>query len=115
MKIYVGNLPHSTTEDELKSAFEGFGAVDSAIIIKDKFTGSSRGFGFIEMSSKDEAETAIQEMNGKDFGGRTLTVNEARPRPERSGGFGGRGGGSGGGRSSHGNGGRGGFGGRNRF
>ena len=114
MKIYVGNLPHSTTEDELKSAFEGFGAVDSAIIIKDKFTGDSRGFGFVEMSDKSEAETAIQEMNGKDFGGRTLTVNEARPRPERSGGggFGGRGGG---GRGGHGGGGRGGFGGRGRF
>ena len=108
MKIYVGNLPHSTTEDELKGAFEGFGAVDSAIIIKDKFTGDSRGFGFVEMSEKEEAETAIAEMNGKDFGGRTLTVNEARPRPERTGGFGGRSGGRGGQ-----GGGRGGFGGRN--
>ena len=112
MKIYVGNLPHSTTEEELKSAFEGFGAVDSALIIKDKFTGDSRGFGFVEMTDKSEAETAIQEMNGKDFGGRTLTVNEARPRPERSGGFGGRSGGRGG---HGGGGGRGGFGGRGRF
>lgn len=94
MKLYVGNLPHKTTEDELSQAFAEFGAVDSALIIKDKFTGRSRGFGFVEMSNNDEANNAIEQMNGADFGGRTLTVNEARPREERPAGGGGyRGGG----------------------
>jgi RNA recognition motif-containing protein len=110
MNIYVGNLPHRTTENELREAFEAYGEVSSAAIIKDKFTGDSRGFGFVEMPNKSEAENAINEMNGQDFGGRTLTVNEARPREERSGGGGGRGGfsGGGGGRSGGGYGGGGG-------
>ena len=107
MNIYVGNLPHSTTEAELSEAFEQFGSVSSASIITDKFTGDSRGFGFVEMPSKQEAENAINELNGQDFGGRRLTVNEARPREDRPrGGGGGRssGGYGGGGRSGRGNG-----------
>jgi RNA recognition motif-containing protein len=100
MNIYVGNLPHATTDDELREAFEAFGSVTSATIITDKFTGKSRGFGFVEMPNSDEAEDAINSLNGEDFGGRQLTVNEARPREERSGGGGGsRRGNGGGGRS----------------
>ena len=105
MNIYVGNLSHQTTEDELREAFEAFGQVGSANIIKDRYSGESRGFGFVEMPSKEEAEKAIEEMNGKEMGGRALNVSEARPRRE-GGGRGGRGGRGGGGR-----GGRGGFGG----
>lgn len=92
MNIYVGNLPHATTDDELRDAFEEFGSVDSAVIIKDKFTGKSRGFGFVEMPERDEAEAAINSLNGEEFGGRRLTVNEAKPREERPkrGGGGGR-------------------------
>ncbi len=86
MNIYVGNLPRATTEDELRQAFEPFGRVSSAAIIKDKFSGESRGFGFVEMPEKNEAQAAIAGMNGKELGGRTLTVNEAKPREERSGG-----------------------------
>lgn len=97
MKIYVGNLPHKTNDDELRQAFEAFGQVESATVIRDKFTGDSRGFGFVEMTSKEEAKTAIDGMNGKDFGGRTLNVNEARPREDRGGGGGGRRSGGGGG------------------
>ena len=108
MNIYVGNLSRETTEDDLKQAFEAFGQVESANIIKDRFTGESRGFGFVDMPSKSEAQSAITDMNGKDLKGRTINVNEARPRTEgrrgggggRSGGFGGggrRGGGGGGG------------------
>jgi len=82
MNIYVGNLPHASTEQELQEAFEAFGEVSEAKIIKDKLTGDSRGFGFVEMSRKDQAETAISEMNSRDFGGRSLTVNEARPRTD---------------------------------
>lgn len=124
MNIYVGNLPHATTDDELREAFEEFGSVTSASIITDKFTGKSRGFGFVEMPNPDEAEDAINALNGEDFGGRKLTVNEARPREERSGGGGGgsrrgpgNGGGGGGGRSGGGygrQGGGGGGGGRDR-
>ncbi len=84
MNIYVGNLPYNTTEDELRGAFEEFGATDSVAIIKDKMTGKSRGFGFVEMSDDNAAEQAISELDGEDFGGRSLTVNEARPREERS-------------------------------
>jgi RNA recognition motif-containing protein len=106
MNIYVGNLPHATTDDELREAFEAYGTVDSVAIIKDKFTGQSRGFGFVEMPDSSEAQTAIDAMNGATMGQRTLTVNEARPREERApGGF--RGGSSGGG-------GRGGYGGGER-
>jgi len=93
MNIYVGNLSRETTEDDLRQAFEAFGQVESASVVKDKFTGESRGFGFVEMPSKAEAQAAIADMNGKDLMGRALNVNEARPRTER----GGRGGGGGGG------------------
>ena len=99
MNIYVANLPYSTGDDELRSQFEAFGSVDSATVIKDRDTGRSRGFGFVEMGNDDEARKAIEELNGQEMGGRPLTVNEARPRGERSGGGGGgyRGGGGGGG------------------
>jgi RNA recognition motif-containing protein len=108
MNIYVGNISRDVTESDLKEAFAAFGAVTSASIIKEKYTGESRGFGFVEMPNKDEADKAIAGLNGKDLKGRALTINEARPRTEnrpRTGGFGG-------GRSS---GGRGGFGGGRRF
>jgi RNA recognition motif-containing protein len=82
MNIYVGNLSHQVTEDELKKAFEAFGQVTSVSIIKDKFTGESRGFGFVEMPAKAEAQSAINGLNGKELKGRTLNVNEARPRSE---------------------------------
>ena len=85
MNIYVGNLPHSTTEQEVRSAFEAFGTVDSINLIKDRETGDSRGFGFVIMDDDSQATEAISEMHGTDMGGRTLTVNEARPRKERSG------------------------------
>jgi RNA recognition motif-containing protein len=93
MNIYVGNLSFTTTEADLKEAFQAFGEVQSASIIKDKFSGDSRGFGFIEMPNKAEAEKAMAMMNGKDLKGRTLKVNEAKARTDRprdSGGFGGR-------------------------
>jgi len=82
MNIYVGNLSHELTEEELKQAFEAFGQVESAKIITDRYSGVSRGFGFVEMPTKAEAEAAITELNGKELKGRTLTVNEARPRTE---------------------------------
>jgi len=82
-KLYVGGLPYSTTDAELKDAFAQAGSVASAVIIIDKMSGRSKGFGFVEMSSDEEAQKAIEAMNGKDFGGRTLTVNEARPMEER--------------------------------
>jgi RNA recognition motif-containing protein len=107
MNIYVGNLPHATSDTELREAFEEFGTVDSAAIIKDKFTGKSRGFGFVEMPDQGEAESAVSAMNETEFGGRTLTVNEARPRESRPSGGGGGGGGrrSGGGGGGYGGGG----------
>jgi RNA recognition motif-containing protein len=82
MNIYVGNLSYDITEEDLRQAFEAFGQVASASIIKDKFTGQSKGFGFIEMPAKEEAEAAISGMNGKELKGRTLNVNEARPRSD---------------------------------
>jgi RNA recognition motif-containing protein len=82
MKIYVGNLSYNITEEDLQQAFLAFGQIASVSIIKDKFSGQSKGFGFIEMPAKDEAEAAISSMNGKDMKGRTLNVNEARPRSE---------------------------------
>ncbi len=92
-KLYVGGLPYSTTQEELGEAFAQAGKVDSAIIISDKMSGRSKGFGFVEMSTDEEAQKAIEMFNGKDFGGRTLTVNEARPMepraPRGNGGFGG--------------------------
>ncbi len=80
IKIYVGNLSFNTSEDELKGLFESYGAVDSAKIISDQFTGRSRGFGFIEMENREEGLKAIQELDSKDLGGRALKVNEARPK-----------------------------------
>jgi RNA recognition motif-containing protein len=97
-KIYVGGLPYSTTEQQLSDLFAAHGTVTSARIITDKFTGQSRGFGFVEMSSEAEAQAAITALNGTQLGGRTLTVNEARPQEPRVGGGGGRGGFGGGGR-----------------
>ena len=96
MNIYVGNLSRNATEEEIRQAFEAFGQVDSVAIIKDKFTGDPRGFGFVEMPSKDEAMAAISELNGKELKGRTLNVNEARPKTDRGPGGGGGGGGRGG-------------------
>ena len=82
-KLYVGGLPYATTDDQLKDAFSQAGAVSSAIVIMDKMSGRSKGFGFVEFASDDDAAKAIDMWNGKDFGGRTLTVNEARPMEER--------------------------------
>ena len=82
-KLYVGGLPYATTDTELKDAFAQAGNVTSAVIIMDRMTGRSKGFGFVEMSSDEEAQAAIDMWNGKDFGGRSLTVNEARPMEER--------------------------------
>lgn len=96
-KLYVGGLPYSTTQEELTELFSTHGTVESANIISDKFTGQSRGFGFVEMSSQEEATAAIEALNSTEFGGRTLTVNEARPQAPRTGGGGGGFGGGGGG------------------
>ncbi len=97
-KLYIGGLPYSTTQEELQSAFAQAGTVSSATIIVDKMTGRSRGFGFVEMASDEEAQKAIEMWNGKDFGGRKLTVNEAKPLEPRA--PRGNGGGYGGGRQS---------------
>ena len=113
MNIYVGNLSHEVTEEDLRLAFEPFGQVESASIIKDKYTSQSKGFGFVEMPSKAEAQSAIDGLNDTELQGRTLNVNEARPRTDRGGGRGGRGGREGG-RGGRG-GGRGGRGGDRRF
>ena len=118
MNIYVGNLSYEVTEEDLKEAFGVFGGVDTVKIIKDNYTGRSKGFGFVEMPAKSEAQSAIEGLNGKDLKGRNLNVNEARPRAEggRRGGGGSRPGGpprrggggrSGGGRSGGGRGGEG--------
>ena len=118
-KLYVGGLPYSTTEDALRAAFSQAGTVVSVAIIKDKFTGRSKGFGFVEMTTEEEVKAAIEMFHGKDFEGRTLTVNEARPMEPRenrpsfggggySGGGGGYRGGGGGGRDQRGGGHRGG-------
>ena len=98
MNIYVANLPYSTSDDDLREQFEAFGSVESATVIKDRDTGRSRGFGFVEMTDQAEGQAAIDQLNGTDMNGRPLTVNEARPRTERpaGGGGGGYGGGSGG-------------------
>src|SRR3954468_6435403 len=106
--IYVGNLPYDTTGDDLVQLFQTYGTVTSGQVIIDKFSGRSRGFGFVEMANDDEAQAAIDALNGSPYGGRPLTGNEARPREERGGG-GGRGGGyGGGGGGDRGGGGRGG-------
>ena len=98
MNIYVGNLSREVTEEDLQQAFEAFGQVASVTIIKDKFSGESRGFGFVEMPANAEAQSAITGLNGRELKGQTLNVNEARPRSEgrRGGGGGGRRGGGGG-------------------
>jgi RNA recognition motif-containing protein len=118
MNIYVGNLSNNVTDDDLRQEFEAFGQVESATVIKDKFSGESRGFGFVEMPSKEEAAAAIAGLQERDLKGRKINVNEARPRPAgRSGGKrgdsrrGGRGGGGGGGGGRGGRGGSGGGGG----
>src|SRR5258708_38769563 len=98
-RLYVGNLPFDTTEDQLHELFSAHGQVVNTKLITDQETGRSRGFGFVEMSTEDESKVAIEKMNKAKVGDRELTVNEARPRPERSSGGGGRGG-FGGGRSS---------------
>jgi len=95
-KLYVGNLSFRTTSEELKDAFASVGTVESASVIEDRDTGRSRGFAFVEMATPEEAAAAIEQFNGKDFGGRNLTVNEAKPREDRGGGRGGYGGGGGG-------------------
>jgi len=97
MKLYVGNLSYEMSESQLSDLFTPFGAIESAKIITDKYTGNSKGFGFVEMSSREEGEKAISELNGKQINNRAITVNEARPKPER-GSSGGRGGGGGRGR-----------------
>ncbi len=97
MNIYVGNLAQTVSEDELREAFEAVGKVDSVSIIKDKYSGQPRGFGFVEMPSAEEAKAAISQLNGKELKGQALSVNEARPRTEGSRGGGGGRGGSGGG------------------
>lgn len=99
-KIFVGNLSFSSTEADVRDMFEQFGTVDSVAILTDRDTGRSRGFGFVEMSDNGEADRAIQNLNGKNLGGRPLNVNEARPKTEGGGGGfgGGRGAGGGGGR-----------------
>ncbi len=83
-KLYVGNLPYSIGDDGLKDHFASMGAVESAVVIMDKFSGRSKGFGFVEMTSDEEAQKAIDELNGKELDGRELVVNEARPMKERS-------------------------------
>src|ERR671913_318951 len=97
IKLYVGNLAFRTTSDDLQQLFSGAGTVESASVVEDRDTGRSRGFGFVEMATKEEGEAAIAQFNGKEFGGRNLNVNEARPREDRGGGGGGGGFGGGGG------------------
>jgi RNA recognition motif-containing protein len=96
-KLYVGNLSFNTSNEDLQELFGQAGTVESVNIVEDRDTGRSRGFGFVEMSSKEEGAAAIEQLNGKEIDGRSLTVNEARPREERSGGGGNRGGGGRGG------------------
>ena len=110
IKLYVGNLAFRTTSDDLQQLFSQAGTVESASVVEDRDTGRSRGFGFVEMATKEEGEAAISQFNGKEIDGRALTVNEARPREERGGG-GNRGGGGGRGGFGGGGGGRGGYGG----
>jgi len=102
MKLYVGNLAFQTSSDDLQQLFAQAGTVESAAVVEDRETGRSRGFGFVEMSSNEEGQAAISQFNGKEINGRSLTVNEARPREDRGGN---RGGGGGGGRGGYGGGG----------
>jgi len=105
IKLYVGNLSFQTSSEELQQLFSQAGTVESATVVEDRDTGRSRGFGFVEMASKEEGEKAIEQFNGTEFNGRNLTVNEARPREDRGGrggggrGYGGNRGGGGGGRN----------------
>ena len=119
MKIYVGNLPFTTGDDELRELFSQFGSPSSATVVTDRMSGRSRGFGFVEMDDAEQAKAAIAALNGRDFGGRALTVNEAKPQGDRGGGRGPRGGGGGrggfGGGYGDDRGGRGGGGGRGGF
>ncbi len=101
MNIYVGNLSFDLKEEDLQKAFEAYGKVASATIVKDKYSGQPRGFGFVEMPDADEARTAIANLNGKEVAGRQMNVNEAKPRPERGRGPGGRGGRSNSGRGRY--------------
>ncbi len=110
MKLYVGNLAFQTSSEDLQQLFSQAGTVESASVVEDRETGRSRGFGFVEMATKEEGEAAIAQFNGKEFGGRNLNVNEARPREDRGSrgggrnGFGGNRGGGGGGRGGYGGG-----------
>jgi RNA recognition motif-containing protein len=90
-KLYVGNLPYEIGENELQELFASAGSVESVTVMRDQATGRARGFAFVEMSTDEEAQNAITQLNASQVGGRSLTVNEARPKPERSGGFGGGG------------------------
>jgi cold-inducible RNA-binding protein len=112
MKLYVGNLSFETSSEDLQKLFAQAGTVESASVIEDRDTGRSRGFAFVEMSSKEEGQAAIQQFNGQDVGGRALNVNEAKPREDRGGG---NRGGYGGGGNRGGGGGRGGYGGNSRY
>lgn len=109
MNIYVGHLSRGVSSDDLREVFAAYGEVESANVIKDKFTGESRGFGFVEMPSKDEAQEAIKNLNGKEFLGQQLKVSEARPRTDR------RGGGGGGRKYGRNGGGGSGYGGKRRY
>src|SRR6266480_973696 len=111
IKLYVGNLAFQTSSEDLQQLFSQAGTVESASVVEDRDTGRSRGFGFVEMASKEEGEAAIAQLNGKEVKGRALNVNEARPRENRGGGGGGGRGGSGGGRAGGPSGNRGGGGG----
>ncbi|MDO9403027.1 MAG: RNA-binding protein [Polaromonas sp.] len=116
-KLYVGNLPYTVRDEDLQQSFGEFGSITSAKVMMERDTGRSKGFGFVEMGSDAEAQAAIAGMNGQSLGGRSITVNEARPmeaRPPRTGGFGGGGGGYGGGGDRSGGGGGGGYGGAGR-
>jgi hypothetical protein len=116
-KLYVGNLPYSVRDEDLQQSFGAFGSITSAKVMMERDTGRSKGFGFVEMGNDAEAQAAIAGMNGQSLGGRSITVNEARPmeaRPPRTGGFGGGGGGYGGGGDRSGGGGYGGGGGGGR-
>jgi len=98
MKLYVGNLSYEVTEEDLRQAFEPFGQIESAVILKDKYSGQSKGFGFVEFPSKADGQSAIAGLNGHELKGRNINVNEARPRTESREGQGGYGGGGRGGR-----------------
>jgi RNA recognition motif-containing protein len=93
-KLYVGNLPYDAAEQDLQSLFAGAGTVESVNVMRDMATGRARGFAFVEMASDEDAQAAIAQFNNQDYGGRALTVNEARPKPQSSGGYGNDGGGS---------------------